>query len=167
MAAFNPTSGTFPHFGMATLVSECHRSDRLSQLLDGSTRHSVLLSVSEIVSRWFPNLIHCRRSVGCVKRVIFMHASRSEFPLRLSPELFLCGPKNYLPQTTGYSHDQMSQNVVIAIPTEISAATILITFWDANVSERSKTTLTAGLTSILTQIPFGSQITPRLTSVPS
>ena len=61
----------------------------------------------------------------------------------------------------------MSQNGVMAIPTEISAATILITFWDANVSERSKTTLTAGLTSILTQIPFGSQTTPQLTSVPS
>ena len=30
---------------------------------------------------------------------------------------------------------------MMTIPTEISAATILITFWDANVSEQSKITL--------------------------
>ena len=54
---------------------------------------------------------------------------------------------------------------MMTIPTEISAATILITFWDANVSGRSKVTLAAGVTSILTHISFGSQTTPRLTSV--
>ena len=53
----------------------------------------------------------------------------------------------------------------MAIPTEISAAAILVTFWDDNVSKRSKIVLAARAASILTHIPFGSPTTLRLTSL--
>ena len=53
----------------------------------------------------------------------------------------------------------------MSIPTEISAAAILITFWDDNVSERSKIALAARAASILMHILLGSPATVRLTSL--